>query len=68
MLGHEQQWETSRHYERLEKILATIEIPFTLIKVLDLALGALILGSQVCNRPRSSTRVGFGPSFNSSLT
>lgn len=49
MLGHEQQWETSRHYERLEKILATIEIPFTLIKVLDLALGALILGSQVCN-------------------
>ncbi|KAI0415185.1 hypothetical protein F5X98DRAFT_227654 [Xylaria grammica] len=44
----EQHWRTSQHYKELQEILATMEIPFTLTKVIALALGALILGSQVC--------------------
>jgi hypothetical protein len=46
----EQQWRTSQHYERLQEVLATIEVPFTLTKVIALALGPLVLGSQVCKR------------------
>ncbi|KAI0836809.1 hypothetical protein F5Y06DRAFT_95046 [Hypoxylon sp. FL0890] len=46
----ETQWRISQHYERLREILATIEIPFTLTKVIALALGPLILGLQVCKR------------------
>ncbi|KAI3323079.1 hypothetical protein HD806DRAFT_497860 [Xylariaceae sp. AK1471] len=44
----ERQWKTSQHYERLQGMLAAIEIPFTLTKVIALALGPLVLGSQVC--------------------
>ncbi|TGJ86224.1 hypothetical protein E0Z10_g2522 [Xylaria hypoxylon] len=44
----EREWRTSQHYERLQEMLATIVFPFTLTKVIGLALGALVIRSQVC--------------------
>ncbi|OTA96504.1 hypothetical protein M434DRAFT_27641 [Hypoxylon sp. CO27-5] len=46
----ERQWKTSQHYEQLQEILATIEVPFIPTKVIALALGPLTLMSQVCER------------------
>ncbi|GAP87467.2 putative SRR1 like protein [Rosellinia necatrix] len=43
----EQQWKTSQHYTQLQEILTAIEIPFTLTKVIALALGPLIVRSQI---------------------
>ncbi|KAI0541662.1 hypothetical protein GGR58DRAFT_455700 [Xylaria digitata] len=46
----EQQWKTSQHYAQLQEILSTIEIPFTLTKVIALALGSLVVNSQISKR------------------
>ncbi|KAI1741422.1 hypothetical protein F4680DRAFT_457944 [Xylaria scruposa] len=46
----EQQWKTSQHYGQLQEFLNKVEIPFTLTKVIALALGRLIVRSQVDKR------------------
>ncbi|KAH9989415.1 hypothetical protein F4779DRAFT_632181 [Xylariaceae sp. FL0662B] len=46
----ERQWKTSQHYERLQAMLSTIEIPFRLTKVIGIGLGPFILGSQISKR------------------
>lgn len=43
----EQQWKTSQHYAQLQEILTSIGIPFTLTKVIALALGSLIVRSRI---------------------
>ncbi|KAI1418769.1 hypothetical protein F5Y12DRAFT_789606 [Xylaria sp. FL1777] len=43
----EQQWKTSQHYAQLQEIFTAIEIPFTLTKVIALALGSLIVRSRI---------------------
>ncbi|KAI1138078.1 hypothetical protein F5Y05DRAFT_50427 [Hypoxylon sp. FL0543] len=46
----ERQWRASQHYEQVQAILATIEVPCSLTKVIGLALGALVPRSQVIKR------------------
>lgn len=43
----EQQWKTSQHYAQLQQTLTSIEIPFTLTKVVALALGSLVVRSHI---------------------
>lgn len=44
----ERQWRTSEHYEQLQELLlATIEVPFVLSKVIALGLGSLTSLSRV---------------------
>ncbi|KAI0190762.1 hypothetical protein EV127DRAFT_481001 [Xylaria flabelliformis] len=43
----EKQWKTSEHYTQIHEMLAKIEIPFTLTKIIAVALGPLVVNSQV---------------------
>ncbi|KAI5857448.1 hypothetical protein GGS23DRAFT_587480 [Durotheca rogersii] len=47
----ERQWRTTQHYERLQEILATVEIPFALTKLVALALGPFTIKSRLLDRP-----------------
>ncbi|KAI0915077.1 hypothetical protein F4823DRAFT_621362 [Ustulina deusta] len=46
----EQQWKTSQHFEQVQEVLASVEIPFTVTKVIGLGLGPLVLKSRVFER------------------
>lgn len=46
----EQQWKTSQHFEQVQEVLASVEIPFTVAKVIGLGLGPLVLKSRVFER------------------
>ncbi|KAI1278349.1 hypothetical protein F5Y07DRAFT_361519 [Xylaria sp. FL0933] len=46
----EQQWKTGQHFEQVEKVLASVEISFTVKKVIGLGLGPLVLNSRVVER------------------
>jgi hypothetical protein len=43
----EREWKMSQHYRQLEGILATVDIPSTLTKIIGFCLGPIIIGSQV---------------------
>ncbi|KAJ8129826.1 hypothetical protein O1611_g3804 [Lasiodiplodia mahajangana] len=43
----EQEWKMTQHYAQLEEILTNIEIPFTLTKVIAVALGPFTIKSQI---------------------
>ncbi|KAI0100961.1 hypothetical protein GGR51DRAFT_551141 [Nemania sp. FL0031] len=44
------QWKTSEHYAQLQEVLANVEIPIPLTKVIALASGKLVVQSQVNKR------------------
>ncbi|KAJ2995529.1 hypothetical protein NUW58_g1243 [Xylaria curta] len=46
----EQQWKTSQHFEQAQEALDSVEIPFTVTKVIGLGLGPLVLKSRVFER------------------
>ncbi|KAI1423226.1 hypothetical protein F5Y12DRAFT_758698 [Xylaria sp. FL1777] len=46
----EQQWKTSKHYAQLQEVLANVEIPIPLTKVIAVASGRLVVRSQVNKR------------------
>ncbi|KAI1428469.1 hypothetical protein F5Y12DRAFT_25968 [Xylaria sp. FL1777] len=46
----EQQWKTSQHFEQVQEVLASVEIPSTLTKAIGLGLGPLVLKSRVFER------------------
>ncbi|KAI1110849.1 hypothetical protein F5Y14DRAFT_427654 [Nemania sp. NC0429] len=46
----EEQWKMSPYYVQLEEILSSIKIPFALTKVIALALGSLVVRSQINKR------------------
>ncbi|KAI0540751.1 hypothetical protein GGR58DRAFT_105760 [Xylaria digitata] len=46
----EKQWKTSQHFEQVQEVLASVEIPFTVTKVIGLGLGPLVLKSRVFDR------------------
>jgi hypothetical protein len=45
-----QQWKTSQHFEQVQDVLASVEIPFAVTKVIGLGLGPLVLKSRVFER------------------
>ncbi|KAI0836614.1 hypothetical protein F5Y06DRAFT_272951 [Hypoxylon sp. FL0890] len=45
----EHQFRTSKYQDQLQATLATLETPFVLDKIVGLALGPLILGTQICD-------------------
>ncbi|KAI0400829.1 hypothetical protein F4802DRAFT_601591 [Xylaria palmicola] len=46
----EKQWKASEHFGQVQEMLASVEIPFTVTKVISLALGPLVLKSRVVER------------------
>ncbi|KAI1176599.1 hypothetical protein F4777DRAFT_587845 [Nemania sp. FL0916] len=44
------QWKTSEHFEKVQEALASVEIPFTVNKVIGIGLGALVLRPRVFER------------------
>ncbi|KAI1291635.1 hypothetical protein F5Y03DRAFT_376356 [Xylaria venustula] len=46
----EQQWKTSQHFEQVQEVLASVEIPFVVTKVIGLGLGPLVLNSRLYER------------------
>ncbi|KAI0201873.1 hypothetical protein F4808DRAFT_459629 [Astrocystis sublimbata] len=42
-----EQWKTSQHFEQVQELLASVEIPFAVTKVIGLGLGPLVLKSRV---------------------
>ncbi|KAI8954706.1 hypothetical protein F4801DRAFT_446107 [Xylaria longipes] len=45
-----QQWKTSQHFEQVQDVLASVEIPFAVTKVIGLGLGPLVVKSRVFER------------------
>ncbi|KAI0858398.1 hypothetical protein F4860DRAFT_317585 [Xylaria cubensis] len=45
-----QQWKTSQHFEQVQDVLASVEIPFAVTKVIGLGLGPLVIKSRVFER------------------
>ncbi|KAI1737719.1 hypothetical protein F4680DRAFT_204337 [Xylaria scruposa] len=45
-----QQWKTSQHFEQVQDVLASVEIPFAVTKVIGFGLGPLVLKSRVFDR------------------
>ncbi|KAI1360586.1 hypothetical protein F5Y08DRAFT_45062 [Xylaria arbuscula] len=46
----ERQWKTSEHYAQLQEVLAKVEIPIPLTKVIAVGSGKLVIQSQVNQR------------------
>ncbi|KAI1365213.1 hypothetical protein F5Y08DRAFT_328197 [Xylaria arbuscula] len=45
-----QQWKTSQHFEQVQDVLASVEIPFAVTKVIGFGLGFLVAKSRVFER------------------
>ncbi|KAJ3563191.1 hypothetical protein NPX13_g8288 [Xylaria arbuscula] len=45
-----QQWKTSQHFEQVQDVLASVEIPFAVTKVIGIGLGFLVAKSRVVER------------------
>lgn len=45
-----QQWKTSQHFEKVQDVLASVEIPFAVTKIIGLGLGPLVVKSRVFER------------------
>ncbi|KAI0101991.1 hypothetical protein GGR51DRAFT_528217 [Nemania sp. FL0031] len=45
-----QQWKTSQHFEQVQDILTSVEVPFVITKVIGLGLGPLVIKSHVFDR------------------
>jgi hypothetical protein len=45
-----QQWKASQHFEQVQDVLASVEIPFAVTKVIGLGLGPLVVKSRVFER------------------